>query len=312
MADALDPTAFEPPSFEWLLLRHDADRDARSQVVESHVHEHLEDRDLVRVLDIGAGAGASMIYLAPRLPVARQQWTLIDRGPALAERVRTYVSTFQRRIPGIEHHGDEITFDRNHVTYQTLSDDFLRPASPIYDQPVDLVVAHALFDLLSADQLDRFLALAMSRWRDAQPAFYFTIHLDHGFALAPAHPDDDRVRALFHAHMQRLQSFGRALGSDSATVLVTSLRAIGLEVVHASSPWRIGARETAFLQANLDFVEDAARDMIEDGAGGAGGSRPMNMDELERWLAHRRDAIAAEALTMEIAHQDIWATWPNA
>lgn len=304
MADALDPTAFEPPSFEWLLLRYDADRDARSQAVESHVHEHLEDSDLVRVLDIGAGAGASMIYLAPRLPVTRQQWTLISRDPALAEHVRACVRMFHRRIPGIEQQGDEIAFDQNLVTYQTLSDDFLRPECPIYDQPVDLVVAHALFDLLSADQLDRFLALAMSRWRDAQPAFYFTIHLDHGFSLAPAHPGDDRVRALFHAHMQRQQGFGRALGPDSASVLVTSLRAVGLEVVHEPSPWRIGARETAFLQANLDFIEDAARDMIADG------DRSMSMDDLERWLADRRDAIAAEALTMEIAHQDIWATWP--
>ena len=305
MADALDPTAFEPPSFEWLLLRYDADRDARSQAVESLVHEHVEDRDLVRVLDLGAGAGAGLIYLAPRLPVPRQEWTLIDRDPALAERVRTGVGMFQRRIPGIEHRVDEILFDDNHVTYQTLSSDFLSPACPIYDQPVDLVVAHALFDLRSADELDRFLALAMSRWHDAQPAFYFTIHLDHGFALTPEHPDDDRVRALFHAHMQRPQSFGRALGPDSASVLLTSLRAVGLEVVHAPSPWRIGARETAFLQANLDFVEDAARDMIVDG------DTFMRMDELERWLAQRRDAIAAEALTMEIAHQDIWATWPT-
>jgi hypothetical protein len=48
------------------------------------------------------------------------------------------------------------------------------------------------------------------------------------------------------------------------------------------------------------------RDMIVDG------DRSMSMDELERWLAHRRDAIAAEALAMEIAHQDIWATWPGA
>lgn len=305
MADALDPTAFEPPSFEWLLLRYDADRDARSQAVESLVHEHVEDRDFVRVLDLAAGAGAGMIYLAPRLPVPRQQWTLLDRDPALAERVRTGVRTFQRRIPGIEHRGDEILFDDNRVTYQALTGDFLSPACPIYDQPVDLVVVHALFDLLPAETLDRFLALAMSRWRDARPAFYFTIHLDHGFALAPAHPDDDRVRALFHAHMQRPQSAGRALGPDSAGVLLTSLRAVGLEVEHASSPWRIGARETAFLQANLDFVEDAARDMIVDG------DPTMRMDELERWLAHRRDAIAAEALTMEIAHQDIWATWPD-
>jgi hypothetical protein len=303
MADAPEPS-FEPLAYEWLLLRFDADRDSRSPAVEAHVHEDVEGLAELRVLDLGAGAGANMLYLAPRLPVARQHWTLIDRDRALVENVGACVRTFARRVPGLSDHGDELRFGDTRVTWRALDDDFLRPTCPIYDEPVDLVVANAVFDLLSADQLDRFLALAVSRWRDARPGLYFTIHLDHDLTLAPAHPDDDAVRALFHAHMQRVQSFGRALGPDSASVLASSLRAVGFEVVREPSPWRIGARDAAFLQANLDFIEGAVRDMI------VAGDPRLGMAELDRWLADRRQAIADGALTMEIAHQDIWAEWP--
>ena len=75
--------ASEPPVAEpdWLDLREPADRRARSTELAHELAAALRPGP-VRVLDVGCGSGATTRWLAPLLP-GPQEWTLLDRDPAL-------------------------------------------------------------------------------------------------------------------------------------------------------------------------------------------------------------------------------------
>src|SRR5690606_5319221 len=94
--------AFVPTDYEWLRLRFEADRRSRSDALLSRVREHCTGRPTLRVLDLGAGAGANLVYLAPRLPVDEQDWVLVDRDGALLDRVPACCRALGSASPSME------------------------------------------------------------------------------------------------------------------------------------------------------------------------------------------------------------------
>ncbi|ACY18018.1 class I SAM-dependent methyltransferase [Haliangium ochraceum] len=302
------PAAFVPAEYEWLLLRFDADAAARDAALFERVSAAVAGHSPLRVLDLGAGAGANLLHLAPRLPASVQHWTAVDRDAALVGRMAAGLEHMSEHLRArgdeVECHGRSLRFGDRRVRYRTLTGDFLDPDDAIYHESWDLVVANAVFDLLSAAQFARFLELAKQRWCERLPPMYFTINLDIGLAFEPAHPLDDAVRAHFHAHMQRPQYFGRALGADCARELVRIAEDAGMVVETGASPWRIGAEERAALRANFDFFDSAVRELI------AAGSASLAPEDFARWLDERRAQIDAGELSLTVEHQDLWCRFP--
>ncbi|GAB4560223.1 MAG: hypothetical protein Tsb0020_06740 [Haliangiales bacterium] len=304
---------FVPTEYNWLLLRFSADRQARASALGEALQRALTGaKQPLQILDLGAGAGANLLHLAPRLPAQAQSWTLIDRDAALVERVRACFAHMSEHLPGLSLPGrgpdasdaDQLYFDDRRIDYRAHTGDFLSPESPIYQQTFDLVSANAVFDLLTADQLDAFFQLAVAKWADSRPLMYFTINLDHTLRFAPARADDDLVRALFHAHMQRPQPPGRSLGPDSAAKLADLARAHGLRVTQGSSGWHIASDAKAMLHKNLDFIDGAVHELI------AGGATELSAAAFDAWLAERRQAIEHGQLSLEVGHQDFLIEWP--
>jgi SAM-dependent methyltransferase len=301
--------SFVPAEYEWLLLRFEADRRSRAPDLLARAQEHAGRRAPARVLDLGAGSGSNLLYLGPRLPAPVQEWTLIDRDAALVSRVATSFAALGPRLADMTPAAGALRASDRDIRYQAVNGDFLRGDGGVFQQPWDLVVANAVFDLLSAEQLARFFDLAVEHWQ-GRPPMYFTINLDHELALAPAAAHDDAVRALFHAHMQRQQGFGRALGPDSAEALARIAGQRGLLVHVAPSPWRIGADQPEMLHANLDFVDHAVHEMLAAPAAERTRAARLDLASLDHWLAERRAQIDRGELTLAVGHQDLWITWP--
>ena len=67
---------------DWLTLREPVDIKSRSACLIGHLREQLAQKKRLRILDLGAGTGANLRYLAPRLG-GEQHWRLIDNDITL-------------------------------------------------------------------------------------------------------------------------------------------------------------------------------------------------------------------------------------
>jgi hypothetical protein len=230
---------------EWLDLREAADAAARSEALAGRLARHLGSGPLV-IHDLGGGSGAMGRWLAPRLP-GPQHWVVHDRDPDLL---------------ALAAHGAETR--RSDVTR-------LRPGDLA---GADLVVASALLDLLTREELDRMLGAC------AGLPMLLALTVAGRVELTPADPLDPYLTAAFNAHQRR----GGRLGPDAAG------RVPGALV--APSPWRLDATHAELAAEWLRGWVGAACEQEPGLAGDA---------YLERRLAQ----AAAGRLAVTVHHADL-------
>ncbi len=201
-----------PVTPEWLELREPADAAARSDELAERLGRHLPASGHLVIHDLGGGSGAMGRWLAPRLPAARQHWVVHDRDERLLELAMT-------RCPP----GAAITVEARRSDITRLAPGDLAGASA--------VVASALLDLLSADELARMLGAA------AGSPMLLALSVVGRVTFTPADPLDARIVAAFNTHQRR----GRRLGPDAFAAAADRLRASGAEVIVRPSPWRLAA-----------------------------------------------------------------------
>src|SRR5206468_12796101 len=176
----------------WLALREAADSAARSVALTDRMARELEARAPLRIVDLGAGAGANVRYLAPRLP-GPQRWLLVDRDPELLEEAR-------RRAPPtcvVE------TQDLNLGPTESLDVCTGR----------HLVTASALLDLVSEHWIQQLAV----RCRDAGATALLALTYDGGSECWPIEPEDDTIRLLLNQHQTRRDTgFGLTVGPGPA------------------------------------------------------------------------------------------------
>jgi glycosyltransferase involved in cell wall biosynthesis len=143
-------------SAAWLALREPADHAARSAAIARTVADAIQPRGELRALDLGAGAGSNMRYLAPRLPTP-QRWLLVDRDAALlAHAARAPMS--------------DVRIETRQLDLAGIADD---PMMTLFDGQA-LVTASALLDLVS----ERWLLALAARCRHAGAAALFALSYD--------------------------------------------------------------------------------------------------------------------------------------
>lgn len=272
-------------SADWLALREPADRRARSASLDLQVTTALGGLATPRIVDLGAGTGASLRALAPRLG-PRQHWILLDNDPGLAEAARTALTAY---ADAARREGEDLVLDlagkavRVSFAAVDLATD---PAAPLAFDP-DLVTASAFFDLVSADWLGRFAAaMAQGRVR-----IHAALTCDGVDEWLPPHPADRAIHAAFQRHQGRDKGFGPAAGPDAGVLLAAALEDHGYEVTRAESPWLLGPDDEALMAALAEGTAAAAR---ETGA--------VFAEEAADWEAARRRASSCR-----IGHVDLFA-----
>jgi hypothetical protein len=249
---------------EWLALREPADAAARSTELADRLARQLPATRRLVIHDLGGGTGAMGRWLAPRLP-GPQHWVVHDRDPDL-------LALTVADPPG-----------RASVTVEPRRSDITRLRPGALDG-ASLIVASALLDMLTADELVRMLRACTGH------PILLAMTVAGRVTLSPADPFDASVGAAFNAHQRR----GRLLGPDAVGAAVDELRATGAEVLVRPSPWRLDA---------------AHADLMAEWLGGwvaaACGQQPALTAEAGAYRDRRLAQAAAGELAVTVDHADL-------
>jgi hypothetical protein len=169
------------------------------------------------------------------------------------------------------------------VTVEVRESDITRLA-PDDLAGASVIVASALLDMLTADELTRMLG--------ACPGcpMLLAMTVAGRVALRPADPLDTKIVAAFNAHQRR----GRLLGPDAVAAAVDALSGTGAEVLVRPSPWRLDADHADLMAEWLGGWVAAAREQEPALAAEAGAFR-------DRRLAQ----AAAGELAVTVDHADL-------
>jgi SAM-dependent methyltransferase len=259
-------------SADWLTLREPHDASARDAAVLAALRAAFAGRSSIRVVDLGCGTGSTLRAVASHLP-ARQHWQLIDNDLGLLERAS--------RLGGTRG-----------VTIGTRAVDLVRDLEAALDGPVDLVTASALFDLVSAGWLERFVVETAAR----RLPVYIALTHDDNIGLEPPDALDEKVIAAVLRHQCRDKGFGPALGPGAAKAAIAAFERVGYRVLQGRSDWRLRSQDRELQTVVLDVWAGAARD-----------ERALPLAEVMAWLARRRDLVAAGRSALHLGHVDFLA-----
>ncbi len=270
---------------DWLALREAADHAARSHALAGRLAERLAGRAPLRVLDLGAGTGSNLRWLAPRLP-GPQEWLLLDHDAGLLDRALALAAP--------------VSLDDRTIRIEARCAD-LAELPPELFEGAHLVTASALFDLVSASWLAQLADCIASA--GAAALFALTVDGRRGFVDADGRAlidDADRwMVRQFNAHQLRAKGLGRALGPAAATALPEALAAAGLRVLTERADWRLGAGEpqTGLLAAAL--IADWAQSVQEQSPGAA--------RRVAAWRDRRLAGVEAGRIGLCVGHVDVLA-----
>jgi hypothetical protein len=266
-------------SSEWLALREPADSLARSLSLTLKLADHVRRRRLLAVLDLGAGTGANLRYLAPHLP-GDQDWLLVDRDASL---VKLAAAT---RLPAIP--------ARLQVATRVVDLCALADAS-IFEGRA-LVTASALLDLVSARWLQALAACCCG----LRAAVLFAVTYDGRIRCDPEDPDDALVRELVNRHQRIDKGFGRALGPDAVEIAEQCFAALGYHTERGDSGWAL-----------TPAMSDLQRQLIEGWAKAAREQSDGVFEErIAGWHSRRVAHLADGRSHMVVGHED-FAAWPD-
>jgi SAM-dependent methyltransferase len=285
VTDVEDETGLpaRPVDPDWLALREPADarsRDGAADVIVSPLLDwfagqpaHPDDHRL-HVVDLGAGTGANLRWLAPRLAslgeaadLGSQRWTLVDHDPRLHAWGPAETVTVRADVSDLS---------------QVVAD----------AGGADLITAAALLDLLDTPQLTAVVETVVGL---GIPAL-FTLSVTGTVVLDPGDPLDGPLASAFDAHQRRE---GR-LGPDAGDEVARLFEEHGWVVVQAPTPWVLVPGEAALIDAWIEGRAEAAVEWDPDLAAPAA-----------TWIASRRAQLATGELRAVVGHLDVLALPPG-
>ncbi len=286
-------------SHEWLTLREGADFAARNRpLTEVLVQRLLAGGDGPCILDLGAGTGANLRYLAPRLGAA-QHWWLVDHDVKLLTRLPTELYEWARirdyRVTddavGLYIEGQGFT-----ATVRWCCLDLAKGLSDLPLRDVDVVTASALLDLVSGEWID-----SLARTCDENGCIaLFTLNYDGCIQWQPALAADTAVRALLNRHQRRDKGFGLALGPDAAYYAAARFKMLDFELHEGRSAWRLDATQIRLQQT-----------LATDWAQAALQIDPLAHSWIEAWLGARNRLAQRADSRLIVGHIDVLALNPR-
>jgi SAM-dependent methyltransferase len=255
----------------------------------------LPERPL-RVLELGAGIGAMVERVVDWDLLGTADYTAVDNEPeniaALRQRLLQYGFSPQDDQLRLQNRAYDLTIHPQTADIRQIA------ADPAQTGQWDILIAHAVLDLLP---LDRLLAPLLSLLKPGG-IFYFTINFDGETIFEPMLDPllDAEIMRLYHASMDNRLIDGELSGDSRAgRHLFRQLTAVGGRILAAgSSDWvvygqdgRYPADEAYFLHCILQMMAQTLAQSPE-----------LDPTRFARWLAERQNQIDQGEL-IYMAHQ---------
>jgi hypothetical protein len=281
-------------SAEWLALREPFDAAARSAPLVSALHARLPvgtGGTPLAVIDLGAGAGSNLRYLAPLLGGV-QHWRLVDHDAVLLDAARATTRTWaERNGARVEQHGETLAIRARDFACEIAFEPYdLHDLATLALPQGTLVTAAALLDLVAA----KWLETLAQRCQAARASVCFALNYDGRAVCTPAEPEDASVLASFNRHQLADKGFGPALGPGAARAAEAAFTRVGYEVATAPSDWLIDARAHEIQRALLDGWRNAALELHSGTSA-----------ELGAWHERRLAHVADGRSTLRVGHVDL-------
>jgi SAM-dependent methyltransferase len=284
-------SAFEA---SWLEARERADHVARSQALARAFAAAVGAAP--RIVDLGAGSGSNLRYLAPLLR-SPQSWALVDNDPSLLGQAATRLERWageiglevgraggNLRLAGVGRE-IEVAFDERDLA--DMGDD---DRTPMAGSRESGITASALLDLASAAWLD-----CLAAWAAKRPApLLFALSFDGRLLFEPGMEEDETVRRSVLRHQRTDKGLGPALGPDAVRHLAERLDAAGRRVELAATDWCLDAGTRNLARMFLDGVFRILHDLEV-------------AEDLRSWSRERRQQLADGRLRIRVGHQDLFA-----
>jgi hypothetical protein len=278
---------------DWLELREGHDFAARSIELAMLLNDHLPARP--RLIDLGCGTGSLFRWLAPLIGRA-QVWIFADADADLLHRALDDTQDWAQAMGwSVSTPGRAMLIHADTGTWriETKRIDLAGALTQLPLSNVDAVLCSALLDLVSADWVQRFVALL-------RVPLLTCLNVDGRDTLMPADPADVLVRRGFRQDQGRDKGFGPALGPRLPAVLVAALSERGFTVRSAASDWRIGPAE-----------QDMLEELVIGHGAAASRQLPRHRPAIDAWTARRINQIERARLRLRIGHRDILALPPT-
>jgi SAM-dependent methyltransferase len=260
----------------WLALREPADAAARAIDLVAEVRQLLPTHRPAVVHDLGCGTGSMARWLAPRLP-GPQHWVMYDRDADLLARAAV-------DVPPLTADGSPVTVETRQRDITRLRQRDLTGAS--------LITASALLDMLTTAEVERIVRSCV----EAGCLALLTLSVIGCVALTPSDPMDDMIASAFNDHQRRAGDDGRLLGPDAVGAAADMFARLGVEVIIAPSPWRLGAGDTALMTEWFKGWVSAACEQ-----------RPELIAATQTYIEQRLADAAAGRLRVTVHHHDLLA-----
>jgi hypothetical protein len=242
------------------------------------------------LVDAGAGSGANMRYLMEKIP-ASQQWVLIEQNPDFSK------ASLQVLQQHARHQGYTSFMEQDTLTLQTPTKTIqvnakqgsLLEIENLTDlSHTDAIVSNAVFDLFTLHQFDTFVS-TIARY---QLIFLSTLNYEN-MHFSPTRWQDEKMIALYHAHMLRPQTVGPAMGPACIPQMSDILKKHRYAVATGSSLWNIHSKDEKMMRYLLNFMETSIAELPPS---------PEDKLLLQQWIKQKKETAD---FTLIIEHQDI-------
>lgn len=278
---AAETSVERPISPQWLGQRRLADHRSREQAADllEALNTHLKSVTVagepVTVIDVGAGTGSNLAWLASRLSCA-QRWILVDHDTQVLSALE-----HPEELDGVE---EIIQVVGTVQDLPALVQELTGGRGPL------LITCSALLDVLSTADVEALAETISGPAAAPTTAALLSLSVTGEVDFSPAHQHDESMAAAFNAHQRR----NGLLGPDAVDAVVPALGQRGARTALRSTDWQLDQDEDVLVE---QYIRERAEVAVEHD--------PGLEDAAKVWVEDRRRQLAAGQLRVRVGHTDV-------